>query len=217
MNGLTTACSCQSARLGSGQGCPCVGCAPAAAGAGRYMDILKLRPVALAAIVMAVAVCVAAEPQKDDSAASPQSGEQGEVHTPESESYYRQAKELYKAGPSKAPEIIALLEKAIAADKTNAMACYLLGLTYFGTERFDEALAQFDRALELKESNGKTINPELRFYRARTLFELGRCPEAKQILESHWAFWQDGGRLQERYEALYPEVRRICGGTDPDE
>ena len=33
---ITTACSCQSARLRSGHGCPSVGCAPPAADAGRY-------------------------------------------------------------------------------------------------------------------------------------------------------------------------------------
>ncbi|MDH3976644.1 MAG: tetratricopeptide repeat protein [Deltaproteobacteria bacterium] len=135
------------------------------------------------------------------------------VVTTESDSYYRQAKELYREGPSKAPEIIALLKKAITADDANVKAHYLLGVTYFGTERFDSALRQFDRALELQESDGQTINPELRFYRARTLFELGRCEEARQILESHWAFWQDGGRLQGRYEALSPMVEKACGDS----
>ena len=132
-------------------------------------------------------------------------------YTPESEAFLQQARELYREGPSKAEEVVTLLEKAIAADTTNANAYYLLGLTYYGSERFDEALVELVRALELKEADGKTIQPTLRFHRARTLFELGRCPEARQILESHWAFWQDGGRLQERYEALYPAVVRKCG------
>lgn len=131
--------------------------------------------------------------------------------TPESEELLQQARQLYKKGPSKAQDVVDLLQEAIAADKTCANTYYLLGLTYYGTGRLKEALVEFERALELKEADGKTIQPALRFHRARTLFYLGKCAEARQILESHWAFWQDGGSLQERYEALYPEVERSCG------
>jgi len=142
------------------------------------------------------------------------SDQPADEYTAESQAYYQQAKDLLKEGPSKAPEVIALLKQAIAADDSNADAYYLLGRIYNSTKQFEEALAQFDRALELRESDGKTIVPGMRFYRASTLFKLGRCEEAKQLLESHWAFWQDGGRLQAWYESLHPQVEQECGDVE---
>ena len=126
-------------------------------------------------------------------------------------SFHAQAKVLYKQGPSKAEEIIELLRKELQVRPGNADAMYLLGLTYYGTGRLDQALKEFDGALALTERDG-SINAELRFCRARTLFYLGQCSEAKHILDVFWALWQDGEALQQKYEELYPDVLSKCGG-----
>lgn len=129
--------------------------------------------------------------------------------------YIRQAHELYAEGPSRAPEIIELLLKAIEQQEDHLNAHYLLGVTYFGTDQLELALAEFDRALNIVGEKGKALDPELLFYRARTLFELGRCLESRVLLKSHRAFWQDGGRLQRRYERLFPKVDSQCGDSSP--
>ena len=123
---------------------------------------------------------------------------------------YAQARALYREGPAHAPEIIKLLKEQIRLTPTNEQAIYLLGVTYFGTNDMQNALQQFDQGIALAGKRGE-LNGELLFYKARTLFYLGRCVEAKQMLDAYSAFWQDGGRLQVRYEQLYPEVERQCG------
>ncbi|MHC4984507.1 MAG: tetratricopeptide repeat protein, partial [Planctomycetota bacterium] len=97
---------------------------------------------------------------------------------------------LYNEGPSRASEVIDLLKKQLRLKPEHEQAIYLLGVTYFGIGDFKSALQQFDAGIALADKR-KSIIPELVFYRARTLFELGRCPEARQLLDSHWAFWQD--------------------------
>ena len=102
--------------------------------------------------------------------------------------------------------VLLFLLKAIEQQEDHLNAHYLLGVTYFGTDQLDLALAEFDRALKIVGEKGKALDPELLLYRARTLFELGRCTESRVLLKSHWAFWQDGGRLQGRYDRLFPKV-----------
>ena len=117
---------------------------------------------------------------------------------------------MYNDGPSRASEVIDLLKEQLRLKPDHEQAVYLLGVTYFGVGNFKDALQQFDAAIGLADKR-KTIIPELVFYKARTLFELMRCPEAKQLLDSHWALWQDSTRLKDRYEKLYPLVSARCG------
>jgi tetratricopeptide (TPR) repeat protein len=124
-------------------------------------------------------------------------------------SAYDRARELYDKGPARANEVIALLKEEIAANPKHARAHYLLGVTYFGTKRLDDALVNIRRAIELARADG-SITPLYNFYEAKTLFHMGRCSEAKRILEAYWAFWQDGASLQKRYEELYPQVLKQC-------
>ncbi len=120
-------------------------------------------------------------------------------------SYFEQAMELYKEGPSRAPEIIDLLKRELKEHPENNKAVKLLGITYFGIERFEEAIEQFDRAIDLASKDGSII-PQILFMKAEALHELKRDAEAKKILDDYWAFWQDGGKLQQRYKVLYPQV-----------
>jgi tetratricopeptide (TPR) repeat protein len=123
----------------------------------------------------------------------------------ETPSYFEQARELYKEGPSKAPEIIEFLKKELAIHPHHEKATRLLGITYFGVGQFDKALAQFDAAISLAEKR-ESIVPRMLFYKARTLYHLKRYAEAKKILEVYWAFWQDDDELKNSYEKLYPAI-----------
>lgn len=128
---------------------------------------------------------------------------------------YARARQLYGEGPSRAPEIIVLLRKKLEEEPQHEQAIRLLGITYFGVGEFEKALKQFDRGIAIAGERG-TIVPGLVFYRARTLFELGRCVEARSLLESHGAFWQDDEDLQKKYERLYPEVLAKCPKGEKD-
>jgi tetratricopeptide (TPR) repeat protein len=124
---------------------------------------------------------------------------------------YRQARILYSDGPSRAPEIIALLEAELADNPDHEEAIRLLGITYFGIDQPQEALVQFERALEIAAARD-TMLPGMLMYKARALHDLGRDIEAKKILDVYWALWQDSKKLQGLYEYLYPLVG---GAEDP--
>lgn len=128
---------------------------------------------------------------------------------------YARARDLYAEGPSRAPEIIRLLRKQLEKDPKHEEAIRLLATTYFGVGEFEKALEQFDAGIAIAGERG-TIVPVLVFYRAKTLFALGRCVEARLVLESHWAFWQDGGYLQKEYDRLYPAVLAKCPKEEKD-
>lgn len=120
-------------------------------------------------------------------------------------SLYDQARELYKQGPTKGPEIVRLLREHIRANPKDGEAVRLLGITLFGIEKPDEALPVIDRAIEIAGEK-KEISPQMQMLRARTLYELHRYWECKHELEVYWAFWQDSPELKKLYDWYYPRV-----------
>lgn len=120
-------------------------------------------------------------------------------------SLYDQARELYKQGPTKGPEIVRLLREHIKANPKDGEAIRLLGITLFGIGKPDEALPVFDRAIEIAGEK-KEISPQMQMLRARTLYELHRYWECKHELEVYWAFWQDSPELKKLYDWYYPRV-----------
>jgi predicted Zn-dependent protease len=121
-------------------------------------------------------------------------------------SLYEQARELYKEGPSRGPEVVRLLREHTKAHPRDLEAFSLLGITLFGIEKPAEALPAIDRAIELAtEKEG--IRPKMVMLRARTLYELNRPWECKRVLEAYWAFWQDSPELKKLYEWYYPRVK----------
>jgi len=131
------------------------------------------------------------------------------------QSRYEKARELYKEGPSRAAEVIALLKEEIESHPKHAQAHYLLGVTFFGTDKLEDALLHIRKAIEVNETG--SIVPMFHFYEAKILFHMGRCEEPKRILDAYWAFWQDRGSLQKRYAELYPQLlRQCCRSADSD-
>lgn len=122
----------------------------------------------------------------------------------------KRAETLFAEGPSRAEEIVKLLDEELSLRPKNSWARFLRGKVYFFTTRFDKALADFDAAVELLKSFDGSINPNFEMYQAKSLFQLGRCKEAKRILEGRWAFWQNYPKLKKEYEMLYPRVLAMC-------
>ncbi len=121
-------------------------------------------------------------------------------------SKYDDARELYKEGPTKGPEIIELLEEHLVKNPTDEKAIRLLGITQFGIGRNEEALETFEKAIALAEKDG-SISPNLLMCKARALFALDRKYETKRILEVYWAFWQDETDLEELYDWYWERVK----------
>ncbi|WP_395740594.1 tetratricopeptide repeat protein [Prosthecobacter sp.] len=121
-------------------------------------------------------------------------------------SLYEQARELYKQGPSKGPEIVRLLQEHTKANPRDIDAFTLLGITLFGIEKPAEALPPIDRAIELATEE-KNIRTGVIMLRARTLYELDRKWECRKVLEAYWAFWQDNPELKKLYDWYYPKVQ----------
>jgi tetratricopeptide (TPR) repeat protein len=126
-------------------------------------------------------------------------------------SKYDQARVLYREGPSKAPEIIALLKEELAVNPENDKAIRLLGITYFGVGQSEKAIEQFDSSIDLAAKKGSIV-PGMLFYKARALHDLGRNAEARKILDTYWAFFQDGGDLQRQYDIVYPQIVKELEG-----
>jgi tetratricopeptide (TPR) repeat protein len=123
------------------------------------------------------------------------------VQAPEPRTRVEKALELYSLGPSKAPEIIAILQEELEENPENIKAIKLLGITYFDTDSFADALACFERGIELAEKEG-SIQPHLLLLKARTLHRLDRNQEALKILEVYWAFFQGDPDLEKQAEEL---------------
>lgn len=124
---------------------------------------------------------------------------------------FEQARALYAQGPSRATEVIDLLKQELKSNPEYEPAVKLLAITYFGTEQFQKALDQFDHALRMTEARHEMV-PQLLFYKAVTLNELGRCPEAKRIVDVYWALWQDDETLKAQSEQLSAALNAACGG-----
>lgn len=121
-------------------------------------------------------------------------------------SLYEQARELYKQGPAKAPEIVRLLREHIAGNPDDIEAVSLLRITLFGIEKPAEALPMIERAIALAEQK-EEIRPKMLMLRARSLYALDRHWECKRVLEVYWAFWQNSPELKRAYEGYYPKVK----------
>ena len=117
--------------------------------------------------------------------------------------YYQQARELYREGPSKGPEIIALLNKALAIDSTDINVLQLKGTTHLGIGEFDEAIECFDRIIEGNES----IYPGVVFMKAKALFFKKEYQEARQLLNAYWAFFnQEDAKKADEYRQLIQAI-----------
>ena len=114
-------------------------------------------------------------------------------------SKYDVARDLYREGPSKAPQIIALLQDHIESHPKDDNAYRLLGITQFGTSRNVHALESFNKAIELQKEKGE-VSPNILMLKARTLYSLERKKECKQLLKHNWAFWQNDPELKSQYE-----------------
>lgn len=123
-----------------------------------------------------------------------------------SPSRYDEARELYKQGPKKGPEIISLLRAHIHDNPKDQKAIRLLGITLYGIKKPAEALPVFEQAIDIATEND-TIAPSILMLKARALYDLNRKYECKRILEIYWAFWQDDGELKKSYEWYYPKVK----------
>lgn len=121
-------------------------------------------------------------------------------------SKYEEARELYKEGPKKAPEIIKLLKDHLKAHPKDEMVVRLLGITHLGIGEADEALKRFDKAIDLAKQRD-SIPAGVLMSKARALFELNRKHECKRILEGYWAFWQSNEKHMELYDWYWPRVK----------
>ena len=122
-----------------------------------------------------------------------------------SPSRYDRARELYKQGPKKGPEIISLLRAHIHENPKDDKALRLLGITLYGIKKPAEALPILERVIDIAKENN-SIAPSILMLKARALYDLDRKYECKRILEIYWAFWQDDEELKKRYEWYFPRV-----------
>ena len=121
-------------------------------------------------------------------------------------SKYNEALELYGDGPAKAPQIIKLLNEHIEDNPKDDKAFKLLGITQFGIEDNEGALATFEKTIKLLDEDGR-ISAQILMYKARTLFALKRMFECRRLLEVYWAFWQDDEQLKRSYEWHWERVK----------
>ncbi|MBU0984781.1 MAG: hypothetical protein KKA42_12975 [candidate division Zixibacteria bacterium] len=116
----------------------------------------------------------------------------------EYQSRMQEAIALYQGGPRNAARVIELLEAELKENPGNPMAVKLLGITYFGTERFQDAIGLFDKAMELANAP----LPRLQFYKANALYELDRYQEASDILKTIEEFCTNDKELGPQYLTL---------------
>ncbi len=120
------------------------------------------------------------------------------------QSRYDKAWALYQQGPQRAHEVIALLQEEIKENPDNASAHLLLGITFFGTERFDAALRQINTALDLGEKQN-VKRPRTILLKARTLKMLRRSGDAIDLLDENAALFSEKDTKNE-YDVLYTEI-----------
>lgn len=117
----------------------------------------------------------------------------------DSTSAYERALVLYQQGPSKADEVIEILEAELKDHPQNYDAVALLGITYFGTRRFEDAITRFDEAIRLTRESGE-FNAQLHLMKAKSLAYLERYSEARALLVAIQAFFQTKDGREEEYE-----------------
>jgi hypothetical protein len=126
-------------------------------------------------------------------------------------SRYEQARELYREGIMKAPQIIALLREEIAENPSNRDAVALLGITLYGTGKFEEAIEQFQKAEDMARKSGELVG-RISFLRAKALVQLRRYEDAAQTLNAHWAVFDTDSETQKEYRSLNAQVTEIVLG-----
>lgn len=94
---------------------------------------------------------------------------------------YDEAEQLYSRGPQAADQVARKLEEAIELDPKYRDATVLLAITYFGQERFEQALGTLDDAIGLFRESG-SLNSRLYFLKAKCLAAMNRADEARDLL-----------------------------------
>lgn len=123
----------------------------------------------------------------------------------ESGPHFDRARELYKLGPAKAPEILAELDLELRDHPENVQAFLLKAITQMGIGQLDAALATLDQLSQVASKN-KTIHPSAVLIRARCLFHKGEYESAKRELELFGPFFQDDVGLKSQYDSLMAEI-----------
>ena len=119
----------------------------------------------------------------------------------ESGAHYERARELYDQGPSKAPEILAELDKELAEHPESLRALSLKANVEIGIGEFETAMKTLDRYMEIGRKGGN-IAPHGYYLRARCLYHMGEYEKARVTLEPFWAFFQDSDESKARYDRL---------------
>jgi hypothetical protein len=121
---------------------------------------------------------------------------------PEFKSAYEEALALHGGGPENLPKVISILENELNINPENLKAAKLLGLTYYETGRYEEAVVMFDSSIRMDDG----INPHIYLYKGRSLAKLGRYQELKKCLGGMGAFYQGDDELSAAYEELMAQI-----------
>ena len=127
-----------------------------------------------------------------------------EFFTPEQESvvrhesWYEEARALYRGGSFNIRRVIDLLEDELSENSQNLKALKLLAISYTGVERFNDALETIDQTMAIANS----ISPRMLLLKVRVLHYLGSNKEAKQFLKAHWAFFEGDSALSSQRDGL---------------
>lgn len=126
--------------------------------------------------------------------------------------HYDRARTLYDEGPSKAPEILAELDKDLAEHPDSLRALSLKANVEIGIGEFDAAMKTLDRYMEIAGKGG-SISPQGYYLRARCLYHMGQYEKARVTIEPFWAFFQDSDESKARYDQL---MNAILAKLPPD-
>ena len=135
------------------------------------------------------------------------------VQADESVTHYDRARTLYNEGPSKAPEILAELDKDLAEHPDSLRALSLKANVEIGIGQFDAAMKTLDRYMEIAGKGG-SISPQGYYLRARCLYHMGQYEKARVTIEPFWAFFQDSDESKARYDQL---MNAILAKLPPDD
>ena len=121
------------------------------------------------------------------------------------EDHFARAQELYKGGPSKAPEILAELNLELRKHPENVQAHILKALTELGTNKLDDALKTLDAA-EKQAEKTKTIYRYIPFRRAQCLYYKEDYAGAKKALEPYSGFFLGDKQEEAQYDQLMDAI-----------